>query len=180
MTQTPIDNWTERELRKFKAELSAVQTRVRRIGEDVSWRGLGSKLASIYELPSFETGFIWDIRPFNKELKVYVSSVDHSGRVGPGYRELAIEPAALKRMLTSLAGIRVVPWFPETPHAGLDGTSYSLEIVQGFARVTWSWWSEGPPEWRELACRIRELIAQFKQLEGAPDLLNHPSLAGVT
>jgi len=179
MTKTPMEQWTPRELREFRATLTAAQTRVRRLDQDVSWRGLGSKLTSICEIPSFAPGFVWDIRPFNEDLKLYVSVVNRSGSVGPGYRELAIDPATLTELLASLAEVRVVPWLPERAHSGLDGTSHTLDVAKGFATVSWSWWEDGPPEWRGLTGEVRALIARFKQLAPAPDLLDHPSLVAV-
>jgi len=173
VSETPMEKWTQRELLEFHDELTAARTRARTIKEHVYWRGLAPTIVSMSEQPSFEPGFVWDIRRFNGELKLYMSAIEEGRHdlLKPGYHEMAIDAAALRSILASLAGAEVGRWFPATEHMGLDGTTYSLSLASGFSHVELKWWQDGPPEWRDLTTLVRRLITQFKGLDKAPDTL---------
>jgi hypothetical protein len=165
-----MEKWTQRELLAFHDELTAARTRARRIGEIAHWRGLEPPIVSMCERPSFQPGFVWDIRRFG-DLKLYRSVLDERrpGFLRPGYAEMALDAEELRSILASLVGTRVGSWLPVTNHLGLDGTTYALTVSTGFSRLEWTWWEDGPAEWRELTRLVLDLVTRFKRLDAAAD-----------
>jgi hypothetical protein len=50
---------------------------------------------------------------------------------------------------------------------GWDGASYELSIGDLLTGVSFSWWADGPPEWRELTQPMLNLLGRIREEAGA-------------
>ncbi len=161
-----------RERHVFEAEMIAAQQRERRIGEDVDWRGLGPKIVSIGEYPSFARSFVWDVRRDDGELKLFVSAsrTAGSGFLAPGYRQQIIVSVDLEEILTSIATVRLEHWHPDPFPGGTDGTNREVSVYRypSFISLRWRQGQE-PPQWRELTDLASRLIERFKRTDLVPN-----------
>jgi hypothetical protein len=159
--------------REHNAHVASELQRERRVGEDLSWRGIGERVLQIREISSFMRGFVWDVRRAAEELKLYVSELnpEKPGYLNPGYRQLDVDPQRLDCLLSALASTKMNSWLPASGNIGLDGTTTFVEFRSGFASVAVSWWEEGPPEWNELIQLVKQVVQEFK-------LLSNPSAKG--
>ncbi len=155
--------------REDAALRASEESRERQVGEDVHWRGVGFLRFQVTESPSFEQGHVWDVRTLDDGLKVYVSRMnpDRPGYLLPGYTELAFEQAPLRDLIGQLEHAQVGPPLGFQGKSGCDGTGYSLTRRVGFDSLSFSWWSDGPPEWRPLTGPALALIQYFKGLKPA-------------
>jgi hypothetical protein len=155
--------------REEAAQRAAEESRERRVGEDVHWRGVGLLLLQVSESPSFEPGHLWDVRELEDTFKVYVSQTnpDKPGYLLPGYTELAFEQAPFRDLIGQLERAQVGMPLSFQGKSGCDGTGYSLTRRVGFDSVSFSWWEDGPPEWRPLTGPALALIQYFKGLKPA-------------
>ncbi|RKG73432.1 hypothetical protein [Corallococcus terminator] len=151
--------------REEAAIIAAEKARERRIGEDVMWRGVGLLALQLRELPSFESGHIWDVRTVDGALKLYVSRTnpEKPGYLLPGYSELACDAARLKAFVEQLELTQVATPLLFKGSSWLDGTSYSLVRSDGFDSVTFRWWEKGPAEWEALTSNVMGFIGYLKQ-----------------
>ncbi len=152
--------------REHEALVTAELQRERRVGEDVFWRGVGERVLQICEISSFSGGSVWDVRRVDDRLFLYVSEINSEkpGYLHPGYTCLEAEPHRLTNLLEDLATAKVASWSPVKSNIGLDGTTTSVEFRSGFATAAFSWWEEGPVEWRELAVVVQQALCEFKML----------------
>jgi len=147
------------------AEVAAELAREREIGEDVHWRGVGERVFQIQQVPSFEGGLVWDIRVVREEFKLYESTInpEKTGFLRPGYKQLAIESSELAAVLSSLSRLKLQPCL-SAASAGCDGTTTTVLMSRGFSTAMFSWWEQGPDEWREIIQVVNECIAKFRKL----------------
>ncbi|MCE9670144.1 hypothetical protein LY474_20300 [Myxococcus stipitatus] len=146
-------------------------TRERRIGEDVRWRGCGLLRLQLRELPSFETGHLWDVREVSGEpLKLYVSRThtEKPGYLMPGYVPLSHDGAELQAQVDALESIQVATPLRFEGAGGFDGTAYSIIRSGGFHTVAFNWWEKGPAEWSALTEGARSFMEYLRRLEPAP------------
>jgi len=75
--------------------------------------------------------------------------------------KITISPSDFNNLLGDIKLYRITA-FPEFS-MGLDGTTYTISIKNGFNSVTYSWWAECPPEWETLGTLAEKLIDFVKK-----------------
>jgi hypothetical protein len=95
------------------------------------------------------------------------ASTPHSGYLLPGYTELAFDEGTLGDLIGQMERAQVGPPLGFQGKSGFDGTGYSLSRSMGFDTLVFSWWEDGPPEWRPLTGPALALIQYFKGLKPA-------------
>ena len=85
----------------------------------------------------------------NLEQENYIIGPNDSGKI-------TISPSDFNDLLEDIKLSRI-PASPEFS-MGLDGTTYTICIKNGFNSVTYSWWEECPPEWEKLGKLADKLI----------------------
>lgn len=78
-----------------------------------------------------------------------------------------IPSSVLGELLQRFASVKIVP-FANISHAGLDGTSFELELG-GAAMSRFNWWQQLPDAWSSLGPAIDPLVAAFAQSETVPN-----------
>lgn len=150
---------------EHEARVTAELQKERKIGEDVSWQGIGPIILQLKEMSPFSEGYIWDVREIDGVLKLYLSTSNPSkpGYLHPGYELLPIDSDCLKAMVSSVAESKCSGLLPASPNMGLNGTSRSISLRNGFAIASFSWWEEGPPEWQRVIKEAHQMIAVFRE-----------------
>jgi hypothetical protein len=141
----------------------------RRIDDPLSWRRLGTPVLVIHEIPAFshEMTTAWDVRRVGNELCLYLSerAADEPDESPLVHRHVEIEPSRLDHLVANLASARVGVWLPE-PLVGFDGSTTSVFFGSDFASASFSWWQEGPSEWKAFTDLVRGALAEFRALRG--------------
>jgi len=70
--------------------------------------------------------------------------------------EITISPSDFDNLLGDFK-LSLITAFPEFS-MGLDGTTYTIRIKNGFNSSTYNWWVECPPEWETLGKLAEKLI----------------------
>lgn len=118
-------------------------------GNDVSWTVLEGGRGSGREAHVVE--LTWD-QPFDRSRFLDpMLGLKHGFAEEPSIasRVCCIETARIEGLLQRLARI-LVPAVPAEGMLGLDGVTYTLSARSGMSEVSWSWFCDGPPEWRDL------------------------------
>ena len=123
--------------------------------------------------PSFGAEVSYDVRPQGE--RHYIVRRDGlawpSARREQVQREGTFDPAspddpsaertvtspALADVLAQLTALRVAA-APSSSSIGLDGTTYTITIEEGWASATYTWWQEAPPEWAPLAQLMARIV----------------------
>ena len=94
----------------------------------------------------------------NKEVIAYQGNLEQENYIiGPNDSgKITISPSDFNDLLEDIKLSRI-PASPEFS-MGLDGTTYTISIKNGFNSVTYSWWEECPPEWEKLGKLADKLI----------------------
>ena len=147
-----------------RAEYDKAMTGVRKIGEDASWPGAGAVPVQISKIPSFEPGYVWDIRELDGELTLYVSFTDpeRTGYFKPGYTKLSEEQDVLKPLYEAITRFDITMRFAGP--IGFDGTTYSVRFQSGFSEASVVWWEDGPEEWRHFTRQVFKVIERLESL----------------
>jgi len=75
--------------------------------------------------------------------------------------KIIISPSEFNELFGYIESYRITA-FPEFS-MGLDGTTYTISIKNGFNSVIYSWWEECPPEWEKLGKLADKLIDFVKK-----------------
>ena len=79
-----------------------------------------------------------------------------------------------RRLHRYVTRTRMTP-FSDEPLNGVEGTRYTLEILQGTAAALYQWWYQVPPGWEvvgEITTFLTDEIARFRQLNTDGDPMN--------
>jgi hypothetical protein len=141
---------------------------------DVVYPGIGSRVASLLVLPSFEATEVWDVRASRAgtaDLAVYVSRSATPREPPPatvvGYDRLdssRVDIAALIARLSSISLPLAVRSAPAAALGELDGTGYELAIDGHLCGARFAWHHHGPTAWRPMIDIAEELLATFRSL----------------
>lgn len=77
--------------------------------------------------------------------------------------EVPIEQPHLEPLLTQLQSIQIPP-FISVPTAGIDGTTYGVELGSFRLSAHLSWWETPPAEWAALHSWHAQAVATFEPL----------------
>lgn len=58
-----------------------------------------------------------------------------------------------------------LPMWTDNKALGLDGTSYEIQLGDGFLLSRFHWWHEQPTEWQQLHLAFHQTIMQLKELD---------------
>ena len=99
----------------------------------------------------------------NKEVIAYQGNLEQENSIlGPNDSgKITMSPSDFNDLLEDIKLYRITA-FPEFS-MGLDGTTYTISIKNGFNSVTYSWWEECPPEWEKLGKLADKLIDYVKR-----------------
>lgn len=85
----------------------------------------------------------------------YMLEPDISGKI-------TISPSDFNDMLRDIKLCRISA-FPKELSMGLDGTTYTISVRNGFNSAIYSWWEECPSEWEKLGKLADKLIDYVKR-----------------
>jgi hypothetical protein len=76
--------------------------------------------------------------------------------------EFMIAPTAVDQILDWITGINL-PMVRGRGSVGWNGTSYELYLGDLLACSAFSWWEDGPTEWKELTRPVLKLLGQIRE-----------------
>ena len=141
----------------------------RRIGEDIHFRGIGLRKVQIIIAPSFDKGECWDIRELENEIKIYKSVVNTERNIiEPGYYEVMVDEKFYSEFSNFLSSA-AIPVYTKSNNIGYcDGTSFTLNIENGFGnRFIVSWGENIPKEWEQFTSKLLVFVEKLREYDAS-------------
>jgi len=138
-------------------------TKTRLVGEEPSWAGSGELVLQISTFPSFERGHIWDFRKVGGQTSLWASftSLKRPKFLMPGYHKISEDQGFLEGIIAGLSKHQIRTQIADNV-IGLDGTTYCVRFNAGFSSISFTWWGEGPEDWRDFT---NDSLAAIKVLK---------------
>lgn len=161
----------EKDRLEYEAKKKIILSNPRHIDEDISLRDIGILRLQILYYPSFEPGFLWDIREnFGKDdrsYSVYENSLTDIQTISPGYKKLHIDPKFIDDLIENVNMTTVSLRLVSSNRYAMDGTRYGLNIYNDLQRgIKLTWWGDAPADLAVLDKAIKSMITHFLSIDG--------------
>lgn len=155
---------------EYEAAKKEALSKTRPIDENLHLREIGSLKVQVVYQPSFEPGYVWDVREKEengvKLYELYESELASRTTLAPGYKKVDVNSDDLLRFLKEVHSIKVSLAITPLGRHGLDGTLYGVNVYENFYRVIkLTWWEKPQDDLVKLDQVIKKHIELFKDIK---------------
>jgi hypothetical protein len=160
----------EKDRLEYEAKKKIILSNPRHIDEDISLRDIGILRLQILYYPSFEPGFLWDIREqYGKDdqpYSVYENSLTTMKTISPGYRKLDVDLKFITDLIENVNLTNVSLRLDSSHRYPLDGTLYGLHVYNSLQRrIKLTWWEDAPADLAVLDKMTKSIVKQFLSID---------------
>lgn len=124
-------------------------------------------LLRVWRYPSFQPYASWTLAQAREEVFLRRITWDQRHPLADTPvtfgAEVVIQAQAYEPLLSTLRSIQLPPFIPANP-AGIDGTTYGVELRDDVGSTGIAWWQTPPAEWAELGRWHSDAVAAFEAL----------------
>lgn len=165
----------EKDRLEYETQKKIILSSPRYIHEDIKLREVGILRIQILYFPSFESGYLWDVREQyrknDQSFEVYENRLVNTSTIAPGYKKLDVDSKIVSDFIERMNLINVNLRLDNSHRHGMDGTLYGLNIYNDLQRrIKLTWW-EMHPDLAVLDKGIKSMVEFFLNVENKVDVI---------